>query len=251
MIALFTDFGSDGPYTGQMKAVLWSQAPGQPVIDLFADVPPSNAKAAAYLLAAYGLGLTGVEILLCVVDPGVGSVRRALCVEAGGQWYVGPDNGTFEHVIRAELPDVTVWEILWRPGRLSSSFHGRDVFAPVAARLTNGEQPRESADFKLMVIDQVRRTDWPDILAEVVYIDHFGNAMCGIRCSCIDPAGYLEFDGRQIYRAETFSSVSPGEAFCYENSNGLLEIAINQGRADEVLGLAVGTPVTLKKCLRD
>jgi S-adenosyl-L-methionine hydrolase (adenosine-forming) len=85
MIALFTDFGSDGPYTRQIKAVLWSPAPGQPVIDLFADVPPSNAKAAAYLLASYCPGLTGVEILLCVVDPGVGSARRALCVEAGGQ----------------------------------------------------------------------------------------------------------------------------------------------------------------------
>src|SRR5690349_356219 len=100
MIALFTDFGLDGPYTGQMKAVLHRMAPGRPVIDLFADAPAGNPKAAAYLLAAYAAWFPEQTIFLCVVDPGVGGERPAIFVEAEGRWYVGPGNGLFELVQR-------------------------------------------------------------------------------------------------------------------------------------------------------
>jgi S-adenosyl-L-methionine hydrolase (adenosine-forming) len=100
MIALFTDFGLHGPYTGQMKAVLCEMAPGVPVIDLFADAPAGNPKASAYLLAAYAAWFPERTVFLCVVDPGVGGARPALALEADDRWYVGPGNGLFELVQR-------------------------------------------------------------------------------------------------------------------------------------------------------
>jgi S-adenosyl-L-methionine hydrolase (adenosine-forming) len=100
MIALFTDFGLNGPYTGQMKAVLHRTAPDTPVVDLFADAPVGNPKASAYLLAAYAPWFPTGTIFLCVVDPGVGGARPAIIVEADGRWYVGPGNGLFELVQR-------------------------------------------------------------------------------------------------------------------------------------------------------
>ena len=96
MIVLFTDFGLQGPYTGQMRAVLHQMVPGMPVIDLFADAPVGNPKASAYLLAAYAGWFAPGSVFLCVVDPGVGSARPPIIVEADGRWYVGPGNGLFE-----------------------------------------------------------------------------------------------------------------------------------------------------------
>jgi len=129
MIVLFTDFGLEGPYTGQVAAVLQQEAPAVPVISLFADLPPGEAKPAAYLLAAYAKWFPTGTVLLCVVDPGVGSDRRALTVEADGRLYVGPDNGLFEIVLR-RAAHAGIWQITWRPAALSASFHGRDLFAP-------------------------------------------------------------------------------------------------------------------------
>ena len=100
MIALFTDFGLDGPYTGQVKAVLADMAPGIPVVDLFADAPAGDPKASAYLLATYAAWFPKRTVFLCVVDPGVGGPRPALFLEADGRWYVGPGNGLFELVQR-------------------------------------------------------------------------------------------------------------------------------------------------------
>ena len=132
MIVLCTDFGLEGPYTGQVKAVLARAAPAVPVIDLFADLPPFRPQAAAYLLAAYGLVLVAGDVIVAVVDPGVGGARAALALEADGRWYVGPDNGIFELVLR-RAHAARSWRIDWRPTALSATFHGRDLFAPVAA----------------------------------------------------------------------------------------------------------------------
>src|SRR5256714_14491392 len=100
MIVLFTDFGLEGPYTGQVAAVLQQEAPAVPVISLFADLPPGQVKPAAYLLAAYAQWLPAGTVLVCVVDPGVGSERQAVVVEAEGRLYGGPDNGLFQNVLR-------------------------------------------------------------------------------------------------------------------------------------------------------
>jgi S-adenosyl-L-methionine hydrolase (adenosine-forming) len=238
MIVLFTDFGLSGPYLGQVKAVLHQRAPGIAVIDLFADAPVGNPKAAAYLLAAYAAWFPAGTTFLCVVDPGVGGDRPAVIVEAEGRWYVGPGNGLFELVSR-RARQAQRWDITWQPERLSASFHGRDLFAPVAAMLARSEpppgRPRDDAGD--------RRPDWPDDLPEIVYVDHFGNAMTGIRASSPPPAARLAAAGQVLPRATTFSDRPVGAAFWYENSNGLAEIAVNRGRADDALGLTIGSPV--------
>jgi len=240
MIVLFTDFGLEGPYTGQVKAVLYRAAPGVPIVDLFADAPAARPKPAAYLLAAYGIWFPPGTVLLAVIDPGVGSQREALIVEAEVRWYVGPDNGLFELVVRrAATPRA--WEIPLRSEPLSASFHGRDVFAPAAAQIARGELPSQMPrDTKIG-----RHADWPDDLPEIIYIDRYGNAMTGQRAARLPVGGRLAVSGHMLRRARTFADVPPGEAFWYENSNGLAEIAVNAGRADAALGLAVGSPVAI------
>src|SRR5262245_22881804 len=230
MIVLFTDFGLSGPYTGQVKAVLQREAPGVPVVDLFADAPTANPRAAAYLLAAYSAWFDAGTTFLCVVDPGVGSARAPALLEADGRFFVGPGNGLFE-IVRRRARHARILEIAWRPEALSATFHGRDLFAPVAARLARGQPPlgvpRDAA--------WSRRPEWPDDLPEIVYIDHYGNAMTGLRASTLGDAD-LAVEGRKLERARFFADRPPGSAFWYENSNGLAEIAVNQGRADRVLG---------------
>jgi S-adenosylmethionine hydrolase len=240
LIVLFTDFGLHGPYTGQVKAVLHQMAPGIPVVDLFADAPVGNPKPSAYLLAAYAVWFAAGTVFLCVVDPGVGGTRPTIILEADGRWYVGPGNGLFE-LVQRRARKTRSWDIDWKPGRLSASFHGRDLFAPVAAMLARGEPPpgRPRKD------DADRQADWPDDLREIVYVDHFGNAMTGLRVAQLPSAARLAVAGRILERASTFSDRQPGTAFWYENSNGLAEIAVNQGRADRELGLSIGVPVEI------
>jgi S-adenosylmethionine hydrolase len=239
MIALFTDFGLHGPYTGQMKAVLHRMAPGVPIVDLFADAPVGDPKASAYLLAAYAAWFPANTVFLCVVDPGVGGERPALIVAADDRWYVGPGNGLFE-LVQRRAATTRRFDITFAPARLSASFHGRDLFAPVAAMLARGEEPpgRPRKD------ETDRRPDWPDDLAEIVYVDHYGNAMTGLRAAMLPPEAQLAVAGRVLERASTFSDRPSGTAFWYENSNGLAEIAVNQGRAD-AFGLAVGSAVVV------
>ena len=238
MIVLFTDFGRGGPYLGQMHAALVRHAPEIPVIELFIDAPAFDAKASAYLLAAYAGAFAKGDVFVCVVDPGVGGPRAPLVVEAAGRWYVGPDNGLLAMVAR-RAEAAQAWEITWRPERLSASFHGRDLFAPVAAELARGtllpSQPRGAP-----------AEDWPDDLARIVYVDGFGNAITGIRAEVLAPDNVLRAGERQIRKARTFSDVAPGEAFWYENANGLAEIAVNCGRADEILGLRVGSEIFIE-----
>jgi S-adenosyl-L-methionine hydrolase (adenosine-forming) len=240
VIVLFTDFGLEGPYTGQVKTVLYRSAPGVPVVDLFADAPARKPKAAAYLLAAYGIWFPPGTVLLAVIDPGVGTERAPLIVEAEGRWYVGPENGLFELVVRRATTTRT-WEIPRPAGPLSASFHGRDLFAPVAAQIARGElpphMPRES--------HIGRRVDWPDDLSEIVYIDRYGNAMTGLRAALLPAAGRLTVSGQVLRRARTFADVRPNEAFWYENSNGLAEIAVNGGHAANALALTIGSHVVV------
>jgi S-adenosyl-L-methionine hydrolase (adenosine-forming) len=240
VIVLFSDFGLEGPYTGQVKTVLHRMAPGVPIIDLFADAPARRPKPAAYLLAAYTAWFPPDTVVLAVVDPGVGGARAALIVEAAGRWYVGPDNGLFELVTR-RAAGARIWEISWRPEVMSATFHGRDLFAPAAGRLARGELPTDQP----RPDHSGRYPDWPEDLPEIVYVDRYGNAMTGLRATVLSHGACLAASGRVLPRARTFSDVPTGRAFWYENANGLAEIAVNGGRADAALGLAVGSPVAI------
>ena len=151
-----------------MKAAILAQTPDVLVIDLFAVLPANNPWAAAYLLAAYTAHLPTECVLVCVVDLSVGSARRALALKFSGRWYIGPDNGLFEMVIRRGQASVEVHEITWRPAALSASFHGRDIFAPIAARIALGDRPENNPHFCNFDLKSVRRTDWPDDLLEIV-----------------------------------------------------------------------------------
>ncbi len=238
LIVLFSDFGLAGPYTGQMKAVLLRDAPGAAVVDLFADAPSARPQPAAYLLAAYAAWFPPGTVFLCVIDPGVGGARAPLIVRADRRWYVGPDNGLFEQVLR-RAAKARVWRITFKPASLSASFHGRDLFAPVAARLARGDKPPGEP------YAPTRFPAWPDELGEIVYVDHYGNAITGLRAAMLPPDARLGVAGRVLARMRTFSDVPTGAAFCYENSNGLMEVAVNGGRADAVLGLVVGSKLTV------
>ncbi len=177
MIVLFTDFGLAGPYTGQMLAVLQQDAPGVAAIPLFADAPAGQPKPSAYLLAAYAAWFPAGTVFLCVVDPGSAASAARLSPRPTANIFVGPDNGLFDIVLR-RATDAALWEIAWRPPALSASFHGRDLFAPVAARLARGDQLAELAR---PADDRAAERGWPDDLAEIVYIDHYGNALTGLR----------------------------------------------------------------------
>ncbi len=241
MIALFTDFGWKGPYVGQLKAALIREAPELPVVDLMHDAPAFNPRASAYLLAALVEEFPIGTVFLGVVDPGVGDPqRRPAVVHADGRWFVGPDNGLF-NVVAMRSGHPQWWDITWQPPRLSRSFHGRDLFAPVAARVAKGEAPPGDE----CPVEQRIRAGWPAELAEIIYIDHFGNAVTGLRAVGANGAAELRVGGCTLTRAGTFAEVATGAAFWYENSSGLIEIAVNQGRADRLLHLGIGDAVEL------
>ena len=239
MIVLFTDFGIEGPYTGQVQARLQQLAPGVPVINLFSDLEPWDVEAAAYLLPAYAAEFPPGTVFVCVVDPGVGGSRPGVVVRADGRWYVGPNEGLFA-ILARRAGRVECRELPTAVG-VSTSFHGRDVFAPVAAQLASGLSV-EGVDVSTACLD---RPDWPDDLFRVVYIDRYGNAITGVRASTVDASQLLTVNGLQLGSAQTFGDVGVGDAFWYANSNGLVELAVNRGRADQVLGLSAGTLLSL------
>ncbi len=240
LIALFTDFGVTGPYNGQMQAVLAASGVEQPVVQLMADAPRFAPRHSAYLLAAIAKDLPPGSLVIAVVDPGVGSERRPVIVKDSGQWFLGPDNGLLSQVAgRSGAAEVE--EIVWKPERLSNSFHGRDIFAPVTAAICRQEYIPGPA----IPVESLVGADWPPDLQEAIYIDGFGNVITGIRAKTIGADKTLELDGTPVRHARTFSDVPRGELFWYENSMGLIEIAVNQGGAAQMLGLGIGTPIGL------
>jgi S-adenosylmethionine hydrolase len=239
-IFLFTDFGSADIYVGQVRAVLYARSPGSVVIDLTNDLPAFAVPAAAHLLAALSPQLPPGAVTICVVDPGVGSIRAPVAVNADGRWYVGPDNGLMS-VVAARSTGVACYALAPLDGSLSASFHGRDLFAPHAALLAAGSaspgaiQAQRGLDVEL----------GPDDLREIIYIDHYGNAITGIRASRLAALQRLTIKGQALKRARVFSDVAAGDLFCYENSIGLMEIAANQSSAARLLGLTIGDEVRL------
>lgn len=237
-IALVTDFGP-GIYTGQMRAVLHARVPEVPVIDLVHDLEPFRADLAAYLLPALMRDMPAGTLYLCVVDPGVGGERDLLLVRAAGAWLIGPDNGLLARVT-ADSPGALVWRIGWTPDWTSASFHGRDWIAPAAVRLCRGE------DLGLTDLHpgSLIGSGWARSLPAILYRDRYGNLMTGLRADDHPGDGALVAAGRRLPRARTFCEVAPGQPFWYENALGLVEIAVNQERAEAVLGLGPGDPVS-------
>lgn len=237
MILLFTDFGFHDPYVGQMHRQVCRIDPGIPVIDLFHAIPEFNVKAAAYLLPQYCPPENGA-VYCCVVDPGVGGERAPIIVTVDGCKYVGPDNGLFELLMRRFKSRVE--RIDWRPEQLSSSFHGRDLFAPVATRLARQQHVAVSP------YTPRKRPDWPDDIDEIVYIDHYGNAITGRRAITIEQTNRCCIAGSELAFAETFSSLPEGAEFWYENANGLIELAVNQDSMADRFDLKIGNRFHIK-----
>ncbi|MCK9395916.1 MAG: SAM-dependent chlorinase/fluorinase [Methylobacter sp.] len=237
-IVLFTDFGPSGPYVGQMESVLRQLAPNVPVINLLSNAPTADPCSSSYLLAALRHSFPEGSIFLAVVDPGVGGERRAVVLQADGQTFVGPDNGLL-NTVAVQSRDVQWSEITWKPEHCSMSFHGRDLFAPVAAKLAVN-----AADGLLRPFDRNDLSDWPEDLAVVVYFDHYGNAMTGFRYQEAFRGKALTVNGIVIEQADTFSAVKDRQAFWYENSSGLVEIAVNKGRAKQQLALKLGAQIS-------
>ncbi|HUJ86159.1 MAG TPA: SAM-dependent chlorinase/fluorinase [Burkholderiales bacterium] len=242
MIILFTDFGSSDPYLGQVKAVLQHGAPRTPVVDALNDAPAFEIESAAHLLAALAPYYPRGSVFLAVIDPGVGGPRDAVVMEADGRRFVGPDNGLLS-VLWRRAKYRRCRRIAWRPASLSSSFHGRDLFAPVAAALARGRVPAG-----WLAAPRAPRVllDAAD-LAQVIYVDHYGNAMTGLRAAYVALGARLRAGGRVLARAQTFSVLRRGAAFWYENSLGLVEIAANRASAARKLGLRVGSRVAVSR----
>jgi S-adenosylmethionine hydrolase len=176
------------------------------------------------------------------VDPGVGTTaREPVLLRVDGRWYVGPGNGLLD-VVAKRGESVEAWRVDWRPQTLSRSFHGRDLFAPVAAMLARGEDVPVTP----VALDRHSLDALPDDLAEVIYIDDFGNAMTGLRAAALEEARVLDAGKTHLSHAGTFGEAEKGEAFWYYNAIDLVEIAVNQGNAARKLGLAVGDPVNSK-----
>ncbi|MEX2311162.1 MAG: SAM-dependent chlorinase/fluorinase [Rhodospirillales bacterium] len=247
MIVTFTDFGIEGPYLGQMRASLTRLAPGVPIIDLMVDVPAFDVQAAAYLLPAVMKPLAADTVCLAVVDPGVGGDRLPVILRADEHWFVGPDNGLFELLARRARTPPEWWEITWRAETLSASFHGRDLFAPVAARIAAEGREGVKAVASPCHPDRRPYAVWPDDLAQVIYIDGYGNCMLGVRWEKLGPAPEIRIGANHLPVARTFSDVSPGSPFCYENALGLAEIAVNKGNAAALLGLRPGSQVSVRE----
>lgn len=242
MIILFTDFGMHDPYVGQVKARLLEHAPGQPIIDLLHEAPAYNAHAGAHLLAAFAPTFPPGSVFLAVVDPGVGTLRDGAVMLSGGQWYVGPDNGLLS-VIAARNGDTQLWRIVWQPETLSATFHGRDVFAVIAAEIARGEFPVD----KLTPTPKLNVEFEAGDLARVIYLDHFGNAWTGIRGDVLPRNVRATAKGANFNYSESFGFVARGEGFWFVNSVDLVELAVNRGNAAQNFGLAVGDPVQIQR----
>lgn len=242
-VVLFTDFGASGPYVGLLRAVLMREAPLAPVIDLISDAPACNPRASSYLLAALAPWLPESAVVLAVVDPGVGGDRQAVVVECEGRLFVGPDNGLLSPLCQQAAAPCKVWRIDWRPKIMSATFHGRDLFAPVAARLASGLSPQ---DIGCSPLDALRvGLPGPD-LAEVVYIDPYGNVMTGLRADGgVRSDMTLTVAGHSLNHARTYGDRPAGTAFWYVNSLGLVEAAVNGGHAARALGISIGQGVSL------
>lgn len=249
IITLLTDFGLADPYVAVMKGVMLKINPQAKLIDITHQIDPGSIiQAAEILLEAYPF-FPQATVHLAVIDPGVGSARRPLLVQTGKQFFVGPDNGLFWPLIAQNSAALVIHLNISRyflPD-ISRTFHGRDVFAPVAARLSRGENPRKMGS---LVDDPVRLSlpapsqEEHRLVGRIIRRDHFGNLITNIDRNHLQnflgqDTAVIRIDDKQINGlANTYSDIAKGRLLALIGSSGTVEIAVNGGRASEYLDWA-------------
>lgn len=250
-ITLLTDFGTADGYVAAVKGVIASRASGVHIIDATHDIPPGDIFAGAHALRRYWNRYPAGTLHFAVVDPGVGSARRAIAARADGYLFVAPDNGLLSLVLEdaREKSVVAITNTNLVPRPESQTFHARDVFAPAAAQLLCGT---DLQSFGPVVSDWVRlRIPSPavndsTITGVVVSSDHFGNLQTNIPARLVAPGALVVLGNREVGMvARTYSDVPPQQPVALINSDDVLEIAVRDGSAARVLHAHAGTPVTV------
>lgn len=238
-VTLLTDFGHRDPYVGIMKGVILGICPEARLVDLTHEVSPQQVTEGAYQLARSVRWFPRGTVHLAVVDPGVGGRRRAVVARGARHLYVAPDNGLLSMVEERDGP-LQFYEIQrFTLESHSATFHGRDIFAPVAAHLARGVAPREIGP----PVDEPVRLEKP-LSPCVLLVDRFGNLITSIEEG---RPGEVEVHGAVIPVRGSYSDVEPGSLLALWGSDGRLEVSVNQGNAAERLGAGPGTPVTVRR----
>jgi S-adenosyl-L-methionine hydrolase (adenosine-forming) len=260
-ITLLTDFGTADYFVGAMKGVVLSINPHALIVDITHEVPPHDIEAGAFTLLAVYRDFPPGTIHVAVVDPGVGSLRRPLLVVAGEQFFVGPDNGLFSYIYERETSarvfHLTREKYFRRP--VSATFHGRDIFAPVAAALSNGVEPAELGE---EIGDYVRLSPLAPLTSEdgnlsatIIHVDRFGNCVTSITPrdlpeESITSGARLLVNGQEIDSFRRFyaeENASDKELFAVWGSAGFLEIVAYQASAARLLKARPGQRVEVKR----
>lgn len=261
VIALLTDFGLSDTYVGVMKGVMADIAPDARLIDITHAIPPQRIASGAWQLAMVYRFFPPGTVFLCVVDPGVGSARGAIALHAGDWFFVGPDNGLFSYVYaeQAVHQAVMLANTRYRLSRVSSTFHGRDVFAPATAYLARGVGLDEfgptidpASLVRLDVQKPIRENGI--IAAHVVHIDQYGNIVTDIPLAIVPDlfdeqvrvrATFAETGAVVEQRARFFAAVTGSAPFLFTDSTETLGVAVRDGNAAQALGVHLGSEITL------
>ena len=253
-IVLLTDFGLADPYVGQMKGALLGLAPAAPVVDLCHEVRPHCILQAGFLLEASRPHFPDGSIFLAVVDPGVGSGRSILLARLGGQLFLAPDNGLLSFL---HGQGASWWRADVDATRASRTFHGRDIFAPLAARLALGADP----DALGPAVDPGSTVRLEQPWAEagdgcldcaVLHVDRFGNCLLNLRTEAMparDRTWVLD-EGRSVALVSTYADLAPGQVGLLAGSQGVMELAVNGGSCAGLLGLLPGRKFRLTRTER-
>jgi S-adenosylmethionine hydrolase len=248
-ITLLTDFGTRDGFVGAVKGVLASLAPEALVEDVAHDLPRGDVGAAARALARYWSRHPAGTVHLVVVDPGVGTARRALACASAGRFLVGPDNGVLTPALRDQAGRCVRLDARLSPST-SATFHGRDVFAPAAAALASGvalDELGEAVGDPLLLAEPgpVRTARGGE--GVVVAVDHFGNLTTNLPGGWGAPGDVVELAGRRVELLRTYGDAPAGGALALVDSEGRIEIAVRDGSAARLLGVAEGAPARLVK----
>jgi S-adenosylmethionine hydrolase len=248
-IGLLTDFGLADHYVGALHAVLEREAPGVVRIDLGHDVPPGDIWAASFLLRCAWPHLPAKCVVMAVVDPGVGSARRAVAAAVGKRFVVAPDNGVATAVGPVDSAVALDWRAMGLP-EPSATFHGRDLFAPAAARLAGGAALEELGGE--VAVEALVACPLPGpasraggVEGSILHIDRFGNLITNVRAAEHRDAGSAMAAGRSMRRVRAYAEARPDEVVLLEGSAGFFELAVNCGSAAEATGLERGDEVII------